>query len=402
MIQWPNIGMFGNFELCEEGIIAALNKNFLLLDALVQAKIVDQVAVLPGSPADGEAYILTTNDNIMIWNGLDWVEVVPEAGYMAWINDLNDFYYFNGTDWIIFPKTLGDVVANGTSTDNALVRYDGATGKVIQNSLAILSDAGSLSGLINVISTLVSLDLFSVKQQIVTGITGADQTIPSLTAVNIKVQSNADSIADIADPTPGSYDRMHVLINDRSSGDIIVRNNANIVTGTGADIVIKNKSSIFIIYDNVTSTWNVVNGNYNLPAPGTVGNLLTSNGTVWQSSAPSLSSTPTIQRFTSGSGTYTTPVGVRYIKVTAIGGGGGGGGAGTSSTDGGAGGNTTFGTSLITAGLGGGGSRCTTASGSASGGGSNGGDNKFTGYRSLFYYWCFRTQWANRFFIWRS
>ena len=59
---------------------------------------------------------------------------------------------------------------------------------------------------------------------------------------------------------------------------------------------------------------------------------------------------PTVQRFTSGSGTYTTPAGVKYIKVKMCGGGGGGGfggiNSGTAAT---AGGSSTFGTSLLTA-----------------------------------------------------
>lgn len=42
----------------------------------------------------------------------------------------------------------GDVVGPSSATDNALARFDGATGKLIQNSVAILSDAGVLSGLI--------------------------------------------------------------------------------------------------------------------------------------------------------------------------------------------------------------------------------------------------------------
>ncbi|WP_374029779.1 hypothetical protein [Bdellovibrio bacteriovorus] len=60
---------------------------------------------------------------------------------------------------------------------------------------------------------------------------------------------------------------------------------------------------------------------------------------------------PTQQRFTSGSGTYTRPVGVTYIKVRMVGGGAGGSGSGTTASggNGGAGGNTTFGTSLLTA-----------------------------------------------------
>lgn len=55
---------------------------------------------------------------------------------------------------------------------------------------------------------------------------------------------------------------------------------------------------------------------------------------------------PTVQRFTSGSGTYNTPAGVLYIKIRMVGGGGGGGGGNVAS----AGGNTTFGTSFLTAG----------------------------------------------------
>jgi len=58
---------------------------------------------------------------------------------------------------------------------------------------------------------------------------------------------------------------------------------------------------------------------------------------------------PTIQTFTSGSGTYTPPYGVSWIRVRMVGGGGGGGGSGTTHPDGGAGGTTTFGSSLLTA-----------------------------------------------------
>jgi hypothetical protein len=60
---------------------------------------------------------------------------------------------------------------------------------------------------------------------------------------------------------------------------------------------------------------------------------------------------PTVQKFTSGSGTYTTPAGVAYTEVEMIGAGGGGGGGGNAGTAaaGSTGGNTTFGTSLLTA-----------------------------------------------------
>lgn len=65
---------------------------------------------------------------------------------------------------------------------------------------------------------------------------------------------------------------------------------------------------------------------------------------------------PTIQKFLTGSGTYTTPVSPPplYIEVVMMGAGGGGGGN-SSATNGLAGGNTTFGTFLLVANGGGGG-----------------------------------------------
>ena len=86
---------------------------------------------------------------------------------------------------------------------------------------------------------------------------------------------------------------------------------------------------------------------------------------------------PTIQTFTSGSGTYTTPAGVKYITVRMCGGGGGGRGTnGTGQTDGGAGGNTTFGTSFLTANGGAGG---IAGNSGGAGGTATGGDINVTG-----------------------
>jgi hypothetical protein len=47
----------------------------------------------------------------------------------------------------------GDVVGPGSATDNALARFDTTTGKLIQNSVAVLDDSGNLTGLTSVAST---------------------------------------------------------------------------------------------------------------------------------------------------------------------------------------------------------------------------------------------------------
>ena len=47
----------------------------------------------------------------------------------------------------------GDVVGPSSSTANALTRYNGTTGKLIKNSVAILDDSGNLSGINNLFAT---------------------------------------------------------------------------------------------------------------------------------------------------------------------------------------------------------------------------------------------------------
>lgn len=71
-------------------------------------------------------------------------------------------------------------------------------------------------------------------------------------------------------------------------------------------------------------------------APGSSGNVLTSNGTAWTSATPAAGGFSNAQFFTA-SGTFTIPAGITKVKVTVVGGGGGGGGNGPGS-GGGAGG----------------------------------------------------------------
>jgi hypothetical protein len=78
-------------------------------------------------------------------------------------------------------------------------------------------------------------------------------------------------------------------------------------------------------------------GGTGLTAPGTSGNILTSNGTAWTSAAAPAGGFGNMEVFTS-SGTFTVPAGITKVKVTVVGGGGGGGT--TVSGSGGGGGGT--------------------------------------------------------------
>ena len=60
MINLPHIGLYGDLSACEDGMIDALNRNFSLLDAIVQLKVLDFVTELPALPAKGDVYTLNT------------------------------------------------------------------------------------------------------------------------------------------------------------------------------------------------------------------------------------------------------------------------------------------------------------------------------------------------------
>jgi hypothetical protein len=154
------------------------------------------------------------------------------------------------------------------------------------------------------------------------------------------------SIGDVVGPA-SSVDNELVLFNS-TTGKLIKRASGNGAVSVSSGVV--TQGTLSLANGGTGGTDAAVSGgivfsdadSMEISAAGTSGQYLKSNG----SSAPSFASfvAPTVQRFTSGSGTYTTAANVLYIKVRMIGGGGGGGGGGSASWGtGGNGGTVTFG-----------------------------------------------------------
>ncbi len=65
-------------------------------------------------------------------------------------NQPQGFYYWSGSAWTLLKSPTGmEVSGPGFSTDNAIVRFDGTTGKIIQNSQIILSDLSNITSVNN-------------------------------------------------------------------------------------------------------------------------------------------------------------------------------------------------------------------------------------------------------------
>ncbi|WP_413568825.1 hypothetical protein ACLWBD_15225 [Bdellovibrio sp. HCB117] len=163
--------------------------------------------------------------------------------------------------------------------------------------------------------------------------------IPSNGLKTVRAAASATSI---------SVDTDDVVSIDASSGNIIVSLPSAAEKAGKTFTFKKTDSSSNSAIVNATSGENI-DGNPSMVLVSKNSSVtIISNGSQWLDISKPAFRAPTIQVFLSGSGTYTLPAGVLYLRVRLIGGGGGGSGSGglppnvvpTS------GGSTTFGSSL--------------------------------------------------------
>jgi len=117
---------------------------------------VDSIASNPVGYASGGA-----NQMVIKNSGTRVSDHITELDFST---GLSAVYSNNGKVTITGSSATGDVVGPSSSTDNAIARYDGATGKLIQNSSVTIDDSNNLTttgttttGLLGVTGTSVTI-----------------------------------------------------------------------------------------------------------------------------------------------------------------------------------------------------------------------------------------------------
>lgn len=190
-------------------------------------------ALIAGNTTGGNDIELTAGDSI-IMNEVAASPYAPSAGEsIIWVkNDAPTTLWFTddtGADYQLSGAgSPGDVNGPGSSTDNAIARFDGATGKLLQNSVVLVSDTGALSNVtfVNgvVVETHASRHENGGADEIdVTGLSGVladpQPAIPAsgadTTAIHDNVAGEIAAITTKAIPTTSDF----LLIEDAADSD---------------------------------------------------------------------------------------------------------------------------------------------------------------------------------------
>jgi hypothetical protein len=108
------------------------------------------------SPASGDQYVLGSSPT-GVWTGKAkyvakfynsaWIFIPPIEGMLAYAQDDDAYYFYNGSAWALFAGAggAGDVVGPSSAVNNNIALFDTTTGKLIKDSGVAISTDGTLA-----------------------------------------------------------------------------------------------------------------------------------------------------------------------------------------------------------------------------------------------------------------
>lgn len=117
----PGLGLNGFWALGESGWKTGADQNWLALSSLVQLSVISRTTALPGSPSNGDIYLVPSGagsdpNKVAVRDNGAWVYLSPSEGWRAWVKDVDELVVFNGSAW----TPVGGGVSDGSVTNAKL------------------------------------------------------------------------------------------------------------------------------------------------------------------------------------------------------------------------------------------------------------------------------------------
>jgi hypothetical protein len=265
-------------------VVTGTYPNFTVTSNDAFVGTVTSVAATAGTGISITGSPITTSGTLNITNTAPDQTVVLTAG--TGISTSGTYPNFTITN--TSPSLGGDVVGPASATDNAVARYDTTTGKLIQNSLVIIDDTGSVTGV-----NALTAESLTVNNNATFGTSNSD-TINFVGRINSDFDPATDNTYDLGRV---GHEWRDLYIDGTANIDSLIADTADINAGTIDNTTIgattpQNGSFVNLSVTGTTS----FDG-----SQGTSGQVLTSAGT----GATPTWTTPTTGTVTSVSGTGT-------------------------------------------------------------------------------------------------
>jgi len=114
----PGLALTGFWDEGSNGWKDAMDANLRALSALVQLGVISRTTALPGSPSDGNIYIIPTGETdagkVAVRDNGAWVNLTPAEGWTAWVADDDEAVVYDGSAWGASGGGLTDAPSDGT------------------------------------------------------------------------------------------------------------------------------------------------------------------------------------------------------------------------------------------------------------------------------------------------
>ena len=139
----PHLGLVWGYSPGENGWgVGGFNPNFARLDALTQLSVAEVLSTPPGTPANGDTYIVGASptgawaghdDDVAVWYTIGtpaWLFLPPAEGHRAYNAATETYWTYDGSAWVEELPVAGPASA----IDGNFPMFDGPTGKALADS----------------------------------------------------------------------------------------------------------------------------------------------------------------------------------------------------------------------------------------------------------------------------